>query len=47
MVIKKVQLHIMFRDWWETDLTKVVNIRKEQIINVVVEEGKVYLIYWE
>ena len=47
MVIKKTQLHIMFRKWWETDLTKVVDIKKEQIINVVVEEGEVYLIYWE
>jgi len=47
MVIKKVQLHIMFKDWWETDLTKVLDIAKEQVINVIVEDGKVYLIYWE
>ena len=47
MIIKKVQLDIMFRDWWETDLSEVLDIKKEQIINVVLSEGSPYLIYWE
>ena len=46
MVIKKVQLDIMFKLWESTDLYKL-GIDKEQIINVIVEDGRVYLIYWE
>jgi len=46
MVIKKVQLDIMFNSWESTELYKL-GIDKEQIINVIVEDGRVYLIYWE
>jgi hypothetical protein len=45
--IAKVQLEGKFRGWEETDLSTVIEgIRKEDVINVVVEDGGVYLIYW-
>jgi hypothetical protein len=44
-MIRKIQIHSMFNDWWETDL-KSIEIKEDQIINVVVENGGVYLIYY-
>lgn len=45
-IIRKTQLDIMFRQWWKTDLTEI-GITKEQVINVITENGSVYLIHWE
>lgn len=47
MTIKKVQLSGDFKNWWETDLSKVLNIDSRNIITVVIEDGGVYLIYRE
>lgn len=47
MTIRKVCLDIIFRDWWETDLSEVsIDIKKEDVINIQVIDGAVYLFYW-
>lgn len=43
--ITKICLDSIFRQWYETELSKL-EITKEQIINVVVENGGIWLIYW-
>ena len=43
--ITKICLDIIFNKWYETNITKL-DITKEQIINTVVEEGHIWLIYW-
>lgn len=44
--ISKVQLSIDHRHWFESDISRVADIEQNQIINIGIEEGGVYLYYW-
>lgn len=44
-VIAKVQLHIIFREWEYSDISDY-GIKEEQVINIQVIDGAVYLFYW-
>lgn len=46
ITIKRIQLKSIFQDWNETEITQRINIKKEQIINIQVVDGAVYLFYW-
>ncbi len=43
--ITKICLDIIFPKWDGTNISDL-GIKKEQIINTVVDDGKIYLIYW-
>lgn len=45
LIVTKICLDSIFRLWQHTNLTEL-GITKKQIITVIEEEGKAWLIYW-
>lgn len=46
IVIAKHQITSAQNDWWQSDLSDMVDVPPEQIIGCYEYNGGVYLVYW-
>lgn len=44
--IGKVNVTIDCYNWWESNLSSILNVPVTQIISAVVDKGGLYLIFW-